>query len=125
MVTSYFTKLFYSFEDKQERLKFLRLAAIFSFIIGVYSLLYPTKDVIFINLVGIGYLPYAKWATVFTVAWAVVIYSWLLDIFKRHVMFYVLCTFYASMTIIAATLFYLINDAQVYVWAGPAVGWTW
>ena len=80
---------------KEERKKFFLLSVIFGITIGVYWLLRPIKDSIFLNMIGANYIPLAKMLSVIVVIPIVMIYSKLVDRFPRHVVLYILSIFYA------------------------------
>lgn len=89
-------KLWGKFESRQECIKFIRLAAIFAFTIGVYWIINPTKDVVFLHTVGLDYLPYAKIFSLALMIPTIILYGRLIDAFPRHQVFYVLCLGYAA-----------------------------
>lgn len=79
------------FESRQEFLKFIRLAGIFAFTIGVYWIINPTKEVVFFHTVGVDYFPYAKIFSVLCLIPAIMFYGRLVDRFSRDKVFYILC----------------------------------
>lgn len=79
----------------EEMKKFGTLAAIFFLIIGVYWTLRTIKDPIFARHVGYVNQPIAKMVSLFFVAFAVMFYSKLVDLFKRHTVFYIMCSIYS------------------------------
>lgn len=87
---------------KEERKKFSLLAIIFGITIGVYWLLRPLKDGVFLTMVGTHYLPWVKLLSVVVVLPLVMVYSKLIDRFPRHVVLYLLSTFYALLAIVFA-----------------------
>lgn len=112
---------------KQESKKFGWLSLIFGLIIGIYWLLRPLKDSIFISVVGGNYIPYAKYLSLVVVFPLVIIYSKLVDMFPRQKMFYALCTIYGVAALIFAAIMYtpslgLANTIASYDrwW-----GWAW
>jgi ATP:ADP antiporter, AAA family len=127
MFSRLFESLWGKFESKDERLKFIRLAVIFGFTIGVYWILNPTKDVVFLHTVGLPYFPLAKWFSIAVIIPALIIYGKLVDAFPRHKTFYVLCSFYAVTALVFA---YFIMHPQYGV-ANPQLdkfrmlGWLW
>jgi AAA family ATP:ADP antiporter len=96
--------------SEQEFKKFAFLSVIFGLLIGVYWVMRPLKDAIFMSMVGSAYIPQAKWLSVLVVLPIVLIYSKLIDLFPRHQVFYVLCTIYSVMGI---GLAYLLNDPHM------------
>ncbi len=106
-----------NFKNRDECLKFLRLALIFTFIISICALFHPLKDVIFITMVGVKWLPYARWISLFFLIPALLIYGRMVDIFPRNKMFYGLC----FIGVAALALFMiLIKFAQ-----SALLGWAW
>ena len=75
--------------------KFGLLSGIFSLIIGVYWLLRPVKDSVFLTMVGDGYQPKAKMLSILVVGCFVLLYSKLVDRFERHKLLYGFSLFYA------------------------------
>src|SRR3989338_4423739 len=98
MWSSFAQRLWGKFDSRQECIKFVRLAAIFAFTIGVYWIINPTKDVVFLHTVGLDYLPYAKIFSLLIMVPTVLLYGRLVDQFPRHRVFYVLCIGYALIT---------------------------
>ncbi len=90
--------------QKDERKKFSLLGVIFGITIGVYWLLRPIKDGLFLTMVGTEYVPLVKMLSVVVIIPAVMIYSKLVDSFSRHVVLYILSVFYAVTAIIFAIL---------------------
>ncbi len=80
-----------NFKNRDECLKFLRLALIFTFMISICALFHPLKDVIFITMVGVKWLPYARWVSLFFLVPALILYGKMVDFFPRNKMFYGLC----------------------------------
>jgi len=75
--------------------KFIMLALTFLFLIGVYWLLRSVKDGILAGTVGIKYQPIAKMASLVFLVPLILAYSKLVDIFKKHHLFYYIGGFYA------------------------------
>lgn len=88
--------------EKAERKKFALLAMIFSITIGVYWLLRPIKDGLFLTMVGTEYVPLAKMLSVVVVLPFVMIYSKLVDTFPRHIVLYMVSIFYAALAVVFA-----------------------
>lgn len=109
----------YFFPDikKNELLKFGLLGAALFFILGTYWALRLLKDLMVYKLAfptelgwGIGkgreMIPMIKTASPFVILCAIAIYTKLVDMFEKHKLFYIFCTFYASLfALIAGTLF--------------------
>ncbi len=99
-------RYFYPDIKDHELRKFVLLALTFFLIIGTYWLLRLLKNTIFLKVAfpeALGWLPHqgrlfqptAKFWSPFVVLVAVLIYSKLVDIFKKHQLFYIICSFYA------------------------------
>ncbi|MCK4650635.1 hypothetical protein KAT08_00525 [Candidatus Babeliales bacterium] len=88
----------------KEMKKFGILAITFFFIIGSYWLLRPLKDGIFKSIVGIEYQPLAKIVSLFIIIPLVLLYSKLVDIFKKHKLFYVFFPVYGAIFLLMAVL---------------------
>jgi ATP:ADP antiporter, AAA family len=78
----------------EELKKFWILSAIFFLLIGTYWFVRVMKDPVFSNLVGYKYQPFAKLLSLFVVVGAVLFYNKLIDLFKKNVLFYLLCGFF-------------------------------
>ncbi len=91
-------------QSPEERKKFSILAVLFGITIGVYWLLRPLKDGVFLTMVGIDYQPMVKMLSVAVIVPLVMIYSKLVDRFPRHVLLYGLSLFYALCSIVFAIL---------------------
>lgn len=110
-------RYFYPDIEDHELRKYILLACTFFLIIGTYWLLRLLKKTIFLKIAfpeALGWLPHqgrlleptAKFWSPFVVLVAVLIYSKLVDIFKKHQLFYIICSFYAVIfASIAAVLF--------------------
>lgn len=85
---------------QEERQKFFLLAFIFSIVIGVYWLLRPLKDGVFLTMVGTRYLPWAKMLSVICVIGVIMVYTKLIDYFARHIVLYILSIFFAATALI-------------------------
>ena len=92
------------FDNKYEKLKFLLLTLAFAFVIGSYTIAKELKDSIFVSIVGKEYLPTAKFLVIFLLIPAALLYSWLVDIFRR----YQLLTFYSMLYGIILAIFTLL-----------------
>lgn len=93
--------------SKDELKKFSLLSCIITLILGNYWMLRVLKNPIFNELVGLEYQPYAKIASIFVVAFIVLVYSKLVDIFSKQALFDIICSFYAA-------LFFLVGFATLY-----------
>lgn len=105
--------------------KFSLLAVIFGLIIGVYWLLRPLKDSIFMSVVGENYIPKAKFLSLFIVFPLVLIYSKLVDMFPRQKMFYALCTIYGLAALAFAFVMFSPAIGLSNTVASPERWWGW
>lgn len=111
---------FYPKLNREEIKKFSLLSFIFVLIIGTYWLLRLFKETLFLTIAfpeslgwlpqqGILFQPLAKSLSPFIVLAIVLIYSKLIDLFKKHQLFYIICSFYALIfAFITGVLF--VND---------------
>lgn len=91
--------------------KFSILSATFFLIIGVYWMLKSMRKGVFGHYVGIeGWVPIAKLASLVFVGLMVIFYSKLIDIFRKNVVFYIVCGFYGVGLI---SLSYLLANPQM------------
>ena len=74
----------------EEFKKFLRMGAIFAFIIGSYWTLRPLKNAIFCTLVGAAQIPWAKTASLLFLIPLLIFYTKILDTHKREKTFYII-----------------------------------
>ncbi len=82
--------------SKEEVEKFSFLSLIITIILGNYWMLRVMKNPIFNDLVGMQYQPYAKMASMFIVAFVLLIYSKLVDIFQKQTLFYIICPVFTA-----------------------------
>lgn len=127
MFSSIASKIWGKFDDSQELKKFLKLAAIFGFIIGTYWTLRPIKDSVFKAIIGGQWLWMAKIVSLCVVAPLVVVYSKLLDMFHRHNVFYVLLFAYAALAFFFTFVFMHPTMGLANTVASPHryIGWAW
>jgi AAA family ATP:ADP antiporter len=116
MVSSFIT-YFYPDLQKHEARKFSFLSLTLFLIIGTYWLLRLLKNTIFMKVAfpeSLGWLPeqgrlfqpIAKLWSPLIVLILVLVYSKLVDLFKKHQLFYILCSFYALLfALLAGALF--------------------
>ncbi len=95
-------KFFWPDLNNDEIKKYGLLSMTFFFIIGTYWLLRPLKDGFFFSTVGGTFQPTAKMLSVVIVGLLVMVYSKLVDIVKKHNLFYVLGSIYAVLFAIVA-----------------------
>ncbi len=125
-VKNLFKWIFGEFEPEELK-KFILLGIIFALIIGIYWTLRPMKDSLFQDIVGATYQPRAKWLSLVVVFPLVIIYSKLVEMLPRHVLFYVLSAAYGT---VALLLTWFMFDPQVGLAnlnADPSriLGWVW
>ena len=99
-------RFFYPDIKKEEVLKFSLFAVTLFFILGAYWSLRLLKDLLIYKLAfptvfgwdadyGRRLIPTLKMVTPFLVAGIVIIYTKLLDMFEKHKLFYIFCSFYS------------------------------
>jgi len=119
------------FESWEEIGKFLLLASVFFFVIGVYWTLRPLKDSLFNELIGISYQPIAKILSMFVLFPLVILYSKLIDWFSRDKVFYSLIAAYALMALVFFAIFHyhpeygLIGAKAAGKNIYNLIGWAW
>ena len=130
-------RYFYPDIEDHELRKFILLGLTFFLIIGTYWLLRLLKNTIFLKVAfpeALGWVPHqgrllqpvAKFWSPFVVLVAVLLYSKLVDIFKKHQLFYVICSFYAVIfAAIAGVLLYKDWYGLTCIGCGPLAltGW--
>ena len=87
--------------EKEEFKKFLRMGAIFACMIATYCTLSPLKNGLFCTFIGPHQIPWVKTISLILFAPLIMLYTKLLDIFKREKLFYFLSAIY----IVTALLF--------------------
>lgn len=103
MITTFFSK-FYGV-NREEVKKFVFLGAIFAFTIGIYWMLRPLKDSLFCTISCATNIPIAKWLSLFVVVPLAMGYSFVVDRYPRHRIFYALCTVYGLLALVFAYFF--------------------
>lgn len=86
--------------EREEFIKFLRMGTIFAFIIGSYWTLRPLKKAIFCTLVGASDTPIAKMSSLFFLIPILMIYTKMIDRYKREKTFYVISGIYGVLAVI-------------------------
>ena len=124
-------RFFYPDIKKEEVLKFSLFALVLFFILGSYWALRLLKDALVYKIAfptslgwAAGYgkdlVPTLKMITPFLVAGIVVIYTKLLDMFEKHKLFYIFCSFYAFLFgLTAIALFTLKSFGPEFIGAYP------
>ena len=117
MYLSFTRSLWGNFRNENERRKFTRLALIFACMISLCALLHPLKDVLFLNVVGVEWLPYVRWISLIALIPALFLYAGFIDYFSRHNIFYGLCAVGSIVTLVFAGL--------VKFFPHQILGWMW
>ena len=97
----------------EEFKKFLRMGAVFAFIIGSYWTLRPLKKAIFCTLVGASDTPIAKLLAVVLLVPLIMVYTKLLDHYGRRKTFYIISGFYGVLALIFTILLAYTPTAEV------------
>jgi len=113
------------FKSKEEVRKFMSLALIFFFIIGVYWILRSIKDSIFNVTVGIEMIPYAKILSVVFVFPIIMFYMKIVEIFKRERVFYTMMILYAIGALVFMFAFMRYDLSTIKASTSNYVGWLW
>lgn len=103
--------IFGQFEDQEYR-KFLRMGAVFAFIIGSYWTLRPLKKAIFCTLVGASDTPIAKLSAVILLIPLIMGYTKLIDIYKREKTFYIISGIYGALALVFTLLLAFVPTTQ-------------
>jgi AAA family ATP:ADP antiporter len=74
--------------DKHERIKVALLSVCFFVVIGGYTLVKELKDSVFLNVVGLEYLPWVKLFSMIVLIPLVFFYSKLVDVLRRYHLLY-------------------------------------
>ncbi|MGZ6250607.1 MAG: NTP/NDP exchange transporter [Candidatus Chromulinivorax sp.] len=117
-------RFFYPDIKKEEVFKFSLFAITLFFILGAYWALRLLKDLLIYKLAfptvfgwdadyGRRLIPTLKTITPFLVAGIVVIYTKLLDMFEKHKLFYIFCSFYSALFGITAVALYISSTFGV------------
>jgi AAA family ATP:ADP antiporter len=106
--------------ELHERKKLFYLTLAFFFIIGAYTLVKDLKDAIFINLVGLDYVPRAQLATMFILVPAILFYSKLVDNIRRYQL---LCIYSFAFGILGLLFAYLVGHPTMGMANTEASAW--
>ena len=101
-VYDFVTSAFRGFESPEERKKFSILSVLFGLTIGVYWILRPLKDGVFLTMVGSDWQPRVKIYSMFVIIPVVFFYEWLVSRYLRHQVLYGLFIFYTIATAVFA-----------------------
>ncbi len=120
-------KRFYGEFNKYELRKFIILAIAFGLIVGPYWAMRPLKDGLFAELVGVNYTLKAKILSVIFFSFVMFIFSNIVDYFKKHHLFLLVCGFYSCVFLGIAFLDWLhlpeITAFPFNLIPGRAIGW--
>ena len=117
--------MFWGNLTENEIKKFGILSFTFFFILCNYWIVRTLKDALFTSLVGFSWQPYAKIFSLVVNIFVVMSYSKLVDLFKKHTLFYIIGSFYSIVFLILAfftfnpNLFAVTQNSFLY----PAVAW--
>jgi len=114
--------IFGSFETEEFK-KFIRMGAVFAFIIGSYWALRPLKNSLFCQLIGAGHLPYAKTLSLIFLVPLLMFYSRLLDKKGKEKTFYLISTTYGLLSLVFAVIF--AHTQNVFVCRTVGFSMTW
>src|SRR5271170_798851 len=89
--------IFGAFETEELK-KFIRMGAVFAFIIGSYWTLRPLKNAVFCTLIGSGHIPYAKTLSLIFLMPLLMLYSRLLDKYGKERVFYMISAAYGILS---------------------------
>lgn len=124
-------RYFYPDIKKEEVTKFGLFGAALFFILGTYWALRLLKDIMVYKLAfptslgwSMGYgremIPLIKTASPFVIVCAIMVYAKLIDMFEKHKLFYIFCSFYAGIfTLIASALFVCDKFGPEYIGKYP------
>src|SRR6185436_566885 len=93
-----------------DTLKLSLVAMVFFIIIGSYTVVRTLKDSFFVSIVGLSYIPLAKFWSIIMLFPGVLIFSKLVDIVKRHQLLYIYSIFYGIGGLVIA---YFLNHPLI------------
>ncbi|KAJ1623730.1 hypothetical protein T492DRAFT_1053051 [Pavlovales sp. CCMP2436] len=101
------------------------LSGILFCIIGVYWLLRSLKDTVFASTVGIQFQPRAKMVSLGVVFVLLFVYNKMIDLYEKHVLFYILSVAYGSIFIVIALVLHMPGIGLDNVEPDPSrlIGW--
>lgn len=113
--------------DRQELKKFIFLGVIFGFIIGIYWVLKPVKNSVFMSMVGAKKIGHVKIFSLLALFPLVMILGKLMDMFPRHRILYVLGILYSLITLLFG---FLLADPTIglpntVADSSRMLGWIW
>ena len=101
---SYIVRTLWGDVSHEEFKKFGLLSSVFFFIIGTYWLVRSLKEVVFANIVGKLYLPYAKIASLIALVFVLMFYSKLVDWLEKYRLVYLLSAVFGAFFAMVALL---------------------
>lgn len=123
-----FRKIYGEIEGIELR-KFLILAFAFGLVIGAYWSMRVLKDGVFNELVGIDFIPRAKILSVFVLSAVIFIFSNIVDYFKKHHLFFLVCSVYSVIFLAIAFMDWMqLPEITAYPFnliPGRAIGWVY
>lgn len=113
--------------DRQELKKFIFLGIIFGFVIGIYWVLRPIKDSVFMSMVGARKIGRAKIFSLLSLFPVVMLLGKLVDMFPRHRILYVLGFLYSLVCLIFGLCLQHpeIGLPNTFVDSSRMLGWLW
>jgi ATP:ADP antiporter, AAA family len=122
-----FAKEWFGDFDRQELKKFIYLGVIFGFIIGIYWVLKPVKNSVFMSMVGAKKIGHVKIFSLLALFPLVMILGKLMDMFPRHRILYVLGILYSLITLVFGILLAdpVIGLPNTVVDSSRILGWLW
>lgn len=113
--------------DRQELKKFIFLGIIFGFIIGIYWVLKPVKNSVFMSMVGAKKIGHVKIFSLLALFPLVMLLGKLMDMFPRHRILYVLGGIYAFITLTFGLLLAhpTLGLPNTIVDSTRILGWLW
>ena len=125
--SSFLQRWIYDYDSKETFLKYLHLACIFFCIIGIYSIMMPIKDTVFLKTIGIEYLSLGKIFAVLVIIPLLFLYSHLTAYIPRHRLLCAVGLFYAFLTLICFLILLHPTWGLANQTLSPyrLVGWVW
>jgi AAA family ATP:ADP antiporter len=93
-VSQFFRSLFQA--PTNDKLKTSLLCLVFLIVIGSYTVVRTLKDTFFVSIVGLNYIPLAKFWAIIMLFPGVLIFSKLVDVVKRYQLLYIYSIFYGA-----------------------------
>lgn len=123
-IFQYITKPIFGTFENEEFKKFLRMGAVFAFIIGSYWTIRVLKNSLFCTLVEAAQLPYAKTASIIFLVPLVMLYTKLFDLYKKETVFYIISSMYGILFLFfALAISFTQNNCGTQSWLQWLVGY--